>query len=288
MQSFHLAPLVSPEWLADQLNDPTLVVLDIRSGTDGGGRAAYEAGHIPGSVHTDYARDGWRAAKGLAIGLLPDEGALSALLGGLGLTPDSHVISPAGLGDFSAAARVYWTLKVAGHRKVSILDGGFAAWRADPSRPIAAGAPAERVKTQYPVVLDFSARADLAQVEEAVGNRRSVLLDARSKSFFEGAEKSPQALWPGRLPGARHFEQTNAYDAATSRLKPRAELERVFAAVPQEPVISYCNTGQAAATNWFVLSEILGRPNVRLYDGSMSEWTQDPARPVETGSAQPR
>jgi thiosulfate/3-mercaptopyruvate sulfurtransferase len=60
-------------------------------------------------------------------------------------------------------------------------------------------------------------------------------------------------------------------------------LERLFAAIPANSIISYCNTGHTAALNWFVLSEILGREEVRLYDGSMTEWTQDPTRPVETG-----
>ena len=81
------------------------------------------------------------------------------------------------------------------------------------------------------------------------------------------------------------MEGAAAYDAAADRLKPRADLEKLFAPVPAGPVIPFCNTGQAAATDWFVLSEILGRPNVKLYDGSMSEWAGDPNRPVETGPA---
>ena len=66
-------------------------------------------------------------------------------------------------------------------------------------------------------------------------------------------------------------------------LKSKAELEALFAGIPSKPVINYCNTGHQAATNWFVLSEVLGRPGISLYDGSLSEWTQEPDRPVETG-----
>ena len=87
------------------------------------------------------------------------------------------------------------------------------------------------------------------------------------------------------MPGARHLDQAQAYDASRGGLKAREELERLYGAVPQGEAISFCNTGQAAATNWFVLSELLGRKDVRLYDGSMSEWTQDERRPVETGTA---
>jgi thiosulfate/3-mercaptopyruvate sulfurtransferase len=67
-------------------------------------------------------------------------------------------------------------------------------------------------------------------------------------------------------------------------LKPKAELQKLFAAIPSEPVINYCNTGHQAATNWFVLSEVLGRRGVSLYDGSMSEWTEEPSRLVEVGA----
>jgi thiosulfate/3-mercaptopyruvate sulfurtransferase len=76
-----------------------------------------------------------------------------------------------------------------------------------------------------------------------------------------------------------------AFDANAMALKP-AELEQLFASVPSGPVMNYCNTGHQAATNWFVLSELLGRRGVTLYDGSMSEWTEEPARAVETGPAE--
>jgi thiosulfate/3-mercaptopyruvate sulfurtransferase len=76
-----------------------------------------------------------------------------------------------------------------------------------------------------------------------------------------------------------------AFDPAAGRLKPQAELAALFARVPQRPVVNYCNTGHQAATNWFILSELLRRPGVTLYDGSMSEWTEDPARAAEAGPA---
>ena len=72
------------------------------------------------------------------------------------------------------------------------------------------------------------------------------------------------------------LDHVPAFDPAAMALKPKAELEMLFAAIPATPVINYCNTGHQAATNWFVLSEVLGRPGVSLYDGSMSEWTQEP------------
>lgn len=277
--------LISPQELAAEIGRPDLVVLDIRSAVDGGGRAAYEAGHVPGAVHTDYVAGGWRAKSATGgAGMLPDEKALGRLLGDLGITPASRVVvAPAGVsaGDFAAAARVYWTLKVAGHDAVSLLDGGTAAWAASGGRlETAIGEP--RAASAYPVRLRTDLRATLADIERAVATKSASLVDTRNEASFVGMEKSPVAARAGRLPGALHQDNVTAFDGAAKRLKPEAELRSLFS-LPEGEVVTYCNTGQQAAANWFVLSEILGRPDVRLYDGSLSEWTADPTRPVETG-----
>lgn len=280
-----VTPLVSADWLAARLGDPGLLVLDIRSAVDGGGAPAFYAAHVPGAVHTDYVQDGWRAVDGMVSGLLPDPDFLSRLFGRLGIVPESHVVVvPAGVGagDFSAAARIYWTLKTMGHRRLSILDGGFAGWE-DQGRPVETGRGASGGAEPYPVRPDAGSRADLAGVEAALAQGSALLIDSRAEPYFQGRAQSPAALRPGRLPGAVLLDHTRAYDPATDRLRPKEELERLFAEVPDGPSISYCNTGHQAATGWFVVSEILGRPGARLYDGSMSEWTQDPGRPVEVG-----
>jgi thiosulfate/3-mercaptopyruvate sulfurtransferase len=284
MTSLPASPLVPVAWLDAHLTDPHVKVVDIRS-TESGGRPAFEAGHIPGAIHSDYAADGWRIAHAGAGGLLPEPASLAGLLGGLGITPVHHVVVvSAGLAasDFSAAARVYWTLKVAGHGRVSILDGGYAAWSAA-GRPVETGSSAPASGEPYPVRIDGSLRARTADVREAIARGGTTLLDGRSQAQFEGREKSPQAARPGRLPGAAHLDHGEAFEPGTGRLRPAAELEQLFGSLPPGPVVSYCNTGHLASANWFVLSEVLGRPRVSLYDGSMSEWTQDPARPVATG-----
>ena len=125
-------------------------------------------------------------------------------------------------------------------------------------------------------------RADLAAVERAVEAGGAVLLDSRSASYFAGNEKSPQAKRAGRLPASKLLDHTRVFDPVTKRLRPRAELDKLFGDALPLPVVNYCNTGHQAAANWFVLSEVLGRPS-KLYDGSMSEWTEDEGRPVEIG-----
>ncbi len=280
-------PLITVSWLTGHLSDATLRVIDIRS-SGNSSENAFDTGHIPGAVHSDYAADGWRIAQGGAGGLLPDPAALAHLLGRLGITPENHVvIVSAGLtpADFSGAARVCWTLKIAGHDRVSILDGGFEAWRLA-GQPIETGPSASPAGAPYPVRIKEVMRATVGDIDEAITHATAALLDGRSRAQYEGHEKSPQAARAGRLPGAVHLDHSQAFAPGTGRLRPAAELEQLFGSLPSGPVVSYCNTGHLASTNWFVLSEVLGRTGITLYDGSMSEWTQDPGRPVATGAAE--
>ena len=240
-------PLVTPEWLANRLRKPDPdapdpLILDIRSVVDGGGRQAYESAHIPGAIYTDYANDGWRVTKGMASGLLPEPAALVALFSRIGLTPRRHaIIVSAGttVGDFSAAARVYWTLKIAGHDSTSILSGGMVAWGRDATRPLEAGPPPVNPPSPpCPVKLAPALRADVGAVERAIADRTAVLLDSRATTFFQGSAKSPQALRPGRLPGAVQLDHVAAFDSTAMALKPKAELAKLFAAVSSTPVIN--------------------------------------------------
>jgi thiosulfate/3-mercaptopyruvate sulfurtransferase len=275
-------PLVSPQWLKAHLGDPAIVVLDIRSAIDGGGKEAYVKGHIAGAVHSDYDKGGWRVTRGGVPFRLPTVAELEKLIGEAGIDEDNHVvIVPAGVHatDFGSAARVYWTLKLAGLSRVSILDGGYAAWKADARNPIATGVKPPEPKI-YTVNLDKKLIADLAAVEDIARDGGATLVDARPPSFYSGKEKAPYAKVYGHIPGALSLDSELFYDAGANRLKPRAELARIAAAVPAGPVVNYCNTGHWAATDWFVLSELLGRKDVRLYDGSMAEWSAAEQRPV--------
>lgn len=277
--------LVSPDVLAGALGSPDLVIIDIRSAAEGG-RQAFELGHIPGAVHSDYAADGWRAKVGNAPGMLPPLDYLAQLAGRLGIRPASTVvIVPAGLGatDLAAAARVYWTLKLIGHGQQAILDGGFKAWQADPGRPVATGPTAAKAAPPYPLVMQQKLRSTADATLVASKGKLATLVDARSAGYYEGREKAAEAARAGHIPGAVSRDYAEAFDPANGRLKPVGDLTALFGGVPKGPAISYCNTGHTAALNWFVMSEVLGREEVSLYDGSMTDWTQDPERPVATG-----
>ena len=271
-------PLVSPQWLSEHRADSDIVVLDIRSVIDGGGAEAYAKAHIPGAIHSDYDKAGWRVSRNGQPLMVPSQTALEKLIGESGIDEDSHVvIVPAGVSatDFGAAARIYWTLKAAGHPAISILDGGFAAWQA-------AGLPVES-GNNVPSPKIFSGKfneALLAELEEVERNPNATLVDARPANQFNGKEKAGLAKAYCHIPGAISIDSASFYDPATNRLRPKAELAAIASKVPAGPVVTYCNTGHWAATDWFVLSEILGRPNVRLYAGSMVEWSSDAHRPI--------
>jgi thiosulfate/3-mercaptopyruvate sulfurtransferase len=275
-------PLVSTSWVKQHLKDADLVVLDIRSAIDGGGVEAYVAGHIPGAVHSDYDKGGWRVTRNGVPFMLPTLAELEKLIGETGIDEDSHVVVvPAGVSatDFGSAARVYWTLKVAGLTRVSILDGGFAAWRNE-GNAVEKG-PSKPSPKIFTASLNKSLFVDAREVEAIERDGGATLVDARPASFFAGKEKAPAAQAYGHIPGAVSLDSATFYDASTNRLKPKAELATLAAsAVPVGPAVAYCNTGHWAATDWFVLSELLGRKDTKLYYGSMVDWTADASRPL--------
>ena len=278
-----VSPLVSTAWLKDRLLTPDLVVVDIRSALDGGGAEAYRKGHIPGAVHSDYDKAGWRVTRNNLPTMLPTVPELEKLIGETGIDEDTHVVVvPAGVHvlDFGAAARVYWTLKVLGHTRVSILDGGYAAWTAEPANPVEATVRPASPRI-FTASLDRTLLASVAEVEEAARSG-ATMIDARPASFFLGRQKHPGSQAYGHIPGALNVDSAALYDAKTNRLKSKEELAHALAGVPSGPVTSYCNTGHWAATDWFVLSEVLGRTDVKLFPGSMVEWTADGRRPVES------
>ncbi len=270
-------PLVDAAWLTERLGSPNLVLLDVRTPPAGG--------FIPGSLHSDYATGGWRATVGAGPGMLPDTAALERLIGGLGIGNGDHVVLVAAgtvASDMGNATRVYWTFKMLGHPTVSILDGGFAAWKAA-GNPLADHAAA-RPPASFTAAPRSDLRATLPEVEAAVAAGRTPLHDARSAEQFAGQAKSPQARAAGTLPGAVHIDNNAFYSGGAKRFASadavRALADEAGLALEGQP-ITFCNTGHLASVSWFALSEIAGVPGVRLYDGSMSEWSADPARPLK-------
>ena len=283
-----LTPLVDIDWVKANGDREDVVLLDIRNKIDGGSAKTFAKGRIPGAVYSNYLEAGWRAKVDGVIGQTPKVEQLEQLIGQLGIDNDSTVVViPAGVSssDLGSATRIYWTFNYLGHDKVAILDGGYRAWTADPSNPVETGPR----QTPEPKTFNASVRPELlvdsAAVEAALNDEGSVLLDGRPDKQFLGKAKHDAAKAPGHIPGATHFDQGKTFDEKTGKLIDVAKLETLLPAGlktdDDKEVLSYCNTGHWASVNWFVLSEVLGKENVKLYDGSMVDWTSDPNRPIE-------
>jgi thiosulfate/3-mercaptopyruvate sulfurtransferase len=280
------SPLVSPAWLSENLDDKKLVIIDLRNKIDEGSYETFLEGHIPGAIHSDYLKDGWRVGRDGVVGLLPEAEQFQSLARRLGVSDNTHVVVvPAGVSstDFGSAARAYWTFKVFGHENVSILDGGFAAWRDFAPAKIETGAfiapdPGNFVARFNPEF--YIGTSDVAAFAANPG--QALLVDGRTDEQFYAGGKHPKAAKAGRIPSAVLMDQDKAYSPEGNRLKSRDELAEIYRNLGDKTIVSYCNTGHWAATNWFVMSEILGQKNVKLYDGSMVEWTANSDLPLDT------
>ncbi len=280
--AFAADPLVTADWLDANRTKADVVVLDIRSE----GLTAF----VPGAVHSDYAKAGWRTTVNGTVGMLPPPADLEKLIGGLGIDNNDHVIVvPAGLNatDFGGATRVYWTFKVLGHDEVSILDGGFAKWQ-EAGKPTES-APASRPAATFAANFRPQLVASVDDVLKAAASGKVPLVDARPADQFTGAVKPPVAQAAGTIPGAVNLENHALYDAQAKSFAQGDLVKQLAGKVGLEgsgEQIAFCNTGHWASVAWFALSEVMGNKDVKLYDGSMAEYTADPSRPIVKTAAQ--
>jgi thiosulfate/3-mercaptopyruvate sulfurtransferase len=284
-------PLVDTAWLAQRLTAPELVVLDIRNPFGGADRDTFEIGHVPGAVYSNFLTDDWHDRHSPAPATLPPVAQLEALLGRLGIGNDSLVVivhSGTDSSDFSTAARAYWILKLLGHRRMAILDGGFRAWEAA-GLAVEGGWNTPR-PTRFRARVRNGILADSRDVDLA-RQRGALLVDARARAYYEGRSRAPVVAKAGTIPGAVNLEHRRLVDPETGRFVGREALEALLGEAgiaPGGEVITFCNIGHWSAAVWFALSEIAGYGQVRLYDGSMAEWAASPERPVVLPSAAER
>lgn len=269
--AFAAQPLLSAKELHASLTDPNVRVIDIRD------PKSYAAGHIPGAVSAPYGQ--WRGPASNP-GELPALPKLTTLVQSLGLTPTTHAVvvsSGADASDFGSSARVYWTLKVLGLKELSVLNGGAKAWS---DAQLAQNNEAVKIAaSSFQPQLDTSLIATTEEVAQHVKAKDAVLIDARPASFFNGEARAPAAKVAGTLPEAVNFQHDKWFAPGSSTFVGAEQAKQIAASSPVDPAketVSFCNTGHWAATNWFAMSEVLGQKKVKLYPGSMAEWSQDP------------
>lgn len=265
--------LVSTEWLAGCLGEPNIAVVDASFHLPNRHRdalAEYRQGHIPGAVFFDINTICDTASK--LPHMLPGESEMSAQAGALGLGGHRHVVVYDTLGIFSSP-RLWWMLRVFGHCKVSVLDGGLPKWVAE-QRPVD-----DKVVTAVPV--EFAARLnrravrDLPQIMGNISSGVEQVVDARSAARFHGAEKEPRpGLRSGHIPGALNLPFTDLMNPHSMTLLPHNALRQVFFNAGVDlgrPVVASCGSGVSACVIALGL-HLLGHGQTAIYDGSWSEW----------------
>ena len=273
--------LVTTEWLARNLGEPDLAIVDSSAFMPADGRdpaAEFMAAHIRGARFLDINQVADRSNP--APHMLPSAGEFAAAMTGLGVGSSDRIVvydnSP-----LRTAARGWFMFRHFGAERVAILDGGLQKWLSE-GRPIESGEAQKR-----------KARFEARELDREVVSKNDLpgigipILDARGGARFEGSEADPRPnVAAGHIPGAKNLPFASLY-REDGTLKPDEELRAAFDALkidPAQPFVASCGSGVTANSIIFAAHRLGGRRG-KLYDGSWSEWGADPATPKETGPA---
>ncbi len=278
-------PLVSARWLAEHARDPDLRVFDatvqvsrllflpiVRSG-----RREWRRGHVPGSAFADLFSLGDPGAPRHSF-TLPSAAHFAAAAGQLGIG-GAHRVILYDRRENMWASRLWWMLRVFGHDRSAVLDGGWAAWQA-------AGQQTCQLPCGYePATFAPRLRPELVvskeQVRQMIGDPRVCLVNALGRRQHRGEVNEYGRR--GHIPGSRNVTAWELLNRDTGCYRPLDELrEKLSAVLRAERVVAYCGAGAAASSLANVLVR-LGHPNVSIYDGGLLEWCRDRSLPLETG-----
>jgi len=268
-------PIVSTDWLEKNLNNPDLVIIDLRKVED------YKAGHIPGAVNAFYGS--WAIKKGDLLNELPNLDDLAEVIGNAGIGANSLVVltdTVEKVPDQFGMTRVAWTLKYAGVANVAILNGGLSQWVKE-KRTLSQDMVKAKA-TSFQATWKKNLFVDKAAVLAKLG--KATIIDTRAPGFYEGKEKLAFVPKTGRIKGAVNLPVGLLY-TKEGLYKDKAELAalatKAAGSDPDKELILYCDTGKTCTSWAFVMTELLGYKNVEVYDGSSMEWLADPNAPAE-------
>ncbi|MDD5170057.1 MAG: rhodanese-like domain-containing protein [Syntrophales bacterium] len=265
-----IAPVVSADWLEANLDHPHLVILDVRRVEQ------YLEGHIPKALSAFYGA--WAFKKADLYTEVPDKDDLDDLIGSMGISFDSFVVV-VGKTDTPResyqCARVACTLQYAGIMNVTLLNGGMNQW-VKSKKPLTT--TVVRVR-ERPFTGNY--RKDKFADREYIRKRPGdiLLLDVREPDYFTGKKKQDCIAKPGHIPGAVNLPTSCAFNEdGTFKGKEALTViaERAAGKDRTREIVTYCDTGQCCPTWAYLMREMLGYTNVRIYDGSMQEWMMDP------------
>ncbi len=282
--------LISTEWLAEHLNDEDVRVFEstvFLGFRDGGGyliesgRAAYDAGHIPGAGFLDLQEDFSDNSQELRF-MMPAAAEFAAAAGRAGISEQSKLVLYDRVGT-QWAARLWWMFRSMGCSGAAVLDGGWVRWEAE-GRPVSTDPP-NYPPTTFSPAPDPDRFADLDEIKAYLAADGGCLINALAPEQHSGADEGRRYGRAGHIPGSTNVPSAALVDPGTALFRPPAELEEMFAAAGAEKnrrVLLYCGGGIAASNDALALT-LLGYEDVAVYDGSMSEYVRDPALPLELG-----
>ena len=268
--------LVTADWAQENIGAPGLVFVEVDEDT-----SAYDGGHIEGAVKLDWKKDLQDPVRRDFV----DKAGFEALLSSRGIANDDTVILYGGNNNWFAAY-AYWYLKLYGHRDVKLIDGGRKKWELD-GRPLSKDTverPATRYQASEP---DLSIRAFRDEVIASIGQKN--LIDVRSPDEFSGKILAPahlpqeQSQRPGHIPSAINVPWSRAANE-DGTFKSDDELKALYDEQgydESKATIAYCRIGERSSHTWFVLRELLGKPDVKNYDGSWVEYGSLVGVPIE-------
>ncbi len=263
--------ITEPEELEAYLHNPDAVIVDLCKAKQ------YRKAHIPGAHFVNYP-DIIHVEKPM-MGLLPSDQQFSRLISDLGITANSHVVAYDDEGG-GCASRFIWTLHVFGHSKTSLLNGGLFSW-VNEGHPLTKEIP-EKTASDYSLSNTGNYTVDSAYIMQHLDDDRVALLDARSLAEFTGKKKFADK--GGHIPGAKHYEWTEAMDRAHNlRLLPYESIHQKLdqlGLTKDREVIVYCQTHHRSAFS-YVMLRALGYEDVKGYPGSWSDWGNRDDTPVE-------
>lgn len=277
-QYAHPEALVSTEWVAQHLNDPTIRLVESNEDI-----LLYDTGHIPGAVKIDWVGD----LNDPLVRDYLDGQRFAQLMASKGISPETTVIFYGDKNNWWACYAL-WVFQLFGHTNAKIMNGGRTKWVAE-GRALNREVPSYP-KSNYPVPVrtDYKIRAFREQVLKHI-DEGGVLVDVRSPGEYKGEllhmPDYPQegAVRGGHIPGAKNIPWARAAQAdgtfkSVEELKALYEGEGVSG---DKNVVAYCRIGERSSHTWFVLTYLLGYPSVRNYDGSWTEWGNSVGVPIE-------
>jgi thiosulfate/3-mercaptopyruvate sulfurtransferase len=282
--------LVSTDWLARHLGDPDVRLLDCTTHLPPlpdfslyevvSGRADFDKAHIPGAVFVDIEHDVSTPHPRLHF-MLPGAERFAEAMSALGVGDDTHVVSYSSANHWWAT-RMWWMLRVFGHARASVLDGGFQKWQRE-GRPVESGPAAPRAPAHFTARLHPELVATKQDVLGAIGREDICTVNALRPEQHAGTGgvhygrrgHIPQSI---NIAAAQHVNPDQTFKSAD-------ELRQMFGpALARPQVITYCGGGIAATSVALVLA-MLGYDRVKVYDNSLTEWAADSTLPMQTGAA---